>query len=224
MLSTDELRQLNTDRRQNRDKILAFLGTNPGVPSEYDAILELTRMATAASGYQDPAPSTEQRKSFLKLAVGGAERLMALRPDSATGFYWFAVCRAMELNLLGLFATIFGIWKVRSAAQRAVELDEKENFGGPLRIRGMLAFRLPFFLGGNKKKALADLEKSNSLFPTFRENPLFLGEVQAKVVGTATGLATLERGLALPPTSEPESESRWQKAMQTLIQKLKAGG
>ena len=100
-------------------------------------------------------------------------------------------------------------------------LGERENFGGPLRIRAMLAFRLPFFLGGNKQKALADLERSNALFPNFRENPLFLSEVQEKLQGAAAAITTLERGLATAPSAEPELEVRWQRAMEERIKKLR---
>lgn len=219
-MSLEKLRTFNQNRTLHRGEILAFLGTNPPVPTDVEIALQLGPLATCAAGYQEPVMTTDDRKRFLRLAVGCAETVQKLNPDAAAGHYWFAVSRALELNLLGFFATIFGIGKVRQAAQRAVALDERENAGGPLRIRAMLSFRLPFFLGGNKQKALADLERSNALFPNFRENILFLAEVQEKLQGANAAIATLERGLATAPSAEPELEARWQLAMEERIKKL----
>ena len=221
MIPLSELNALNADRTANRERILALWMTNVEIPRDHPALIAFARLATAAAGYTSPSPSPDRRARFLSLAVAAAERATTVEPAAASGYYWYAVSRALELNLLGLPATLMGIWKVKRAAQQAVELDPRENAGGPLRIRAMLAFRLPFFLGGDKRAALRDLEHAVAMYPEFRENLLFLAEVQAEVVDVPTGLATAERGLALPASSEREQEARWTRAFEALIQRLR---
>ena len=178
-------------------------------------------MAVAAAGYADPAPPDALRKRYLHIAVAAAERALELAPDSAASHYWYAVNRALQLDTQGPFAKVFGIGPVRRSAERAVQLDERENAGGPLRIRAMLRFKLPSFLGGNKPLALADLERAAELFPGWRENLLFLAQVQVVVVGRDAAIATLERGLASARLTDPEEESRWERAMAKELARLR---
>lgn len=219
--SLSELRTWNSNRSLYRAQIVAWLSTTPVASSDPDVAIEVASMAIAAAGYQAPAPDPAERKRWIRVAVEAAETAMTARPQAAVGYYWFAVNRALELNSRGLIATLFGIGRVRRAAARAVELDEGVNHGGPLRIRGMLAFRLPGLLGGNKAHALADLERAVAKFPEFPENYLFLAQIQESMATPDAALATLERGLGLPSITDPEQEARWRTQMEALRSKLR---
>jgi len=218
-ITKDELLHINQNRRANRQRILEVLKAGVEVPEEHECLIELSHMGASASGYADPEPSSSEKASFIRQAVVAAERAIALEPNAASSHYWYGVSRAYELNLQGLLATIFGVGRVKSAAERAVELNEGENQGGPLRLRGMLKFKLPFFLGGSKSKGLADVERASQLFPDFRENYVFLAQMQESVSKEAA-VATLKKGLALPANTEEEQEARWQKAMEEQLARL----
>ncbi len=221
LLPKAELLELNRDRKANRDRIIAVLKAGVDLPEDHEQLIEISHMGASASGYTDPTPSKEDRAAFLKIAVAAGDKAIAVNPNSAASHYWYGVGRAFELNLQGLLATIFGVGKVKAAAQRAVELNEGENSGGPLRLRGMLAFKLPFFLGGNKKSGFADVARAMRLFPNFRENYVFYAEMQEKMEGPEAAIATLQKGLALPGDTEAEQESRWQKVMEAQLRRLK---
>ena len=59
------------------------------------------------------------------------------------------------------------------------------------------------------------------LFPGWRENALFLAQIQAVVVSKDAAIVTLERGLAAPRATEPEEESRWERAMVAELARLR---
>ena len=133
----DTLRTLNTDRAANRDAILAFLAEERPGPDDHATCIELAHLAVAAAGYTDPVPA--DRVGYLRIAVDSARRALVLGPDQAASHYWFAVCRALQLDVEGPFAKVFGIKEVRKSAERSVELDES-LIGGlsrmPRRRRG----------------------------------------------------------------------------------------
>jgi hypothetical protein len=131
---------------------------------------------------------------------GGAEPL-----------YWMALCTMGMAQSRGMAAVLAVKDAARAMMQRAAELDERTDFGGPRRALGAWLATLPSAAGGGAGAARAQLERARSLFPLYQLTKIrdaealavllqdgarfdtLLGEVLAFDVGEAPDIAPENR-------------------------------
>jgi tetratricopeptide (TPR) repeat protein len=106
-----------------------------------------------------------------------ARRARELKPDGVEGHYWYALnvgCLADVDRSYGLEA----VGEMETALKRATELDERYDYGGPLRVLGILYLRTPLPPAsiGSPRKGLRLLQHAVELFPDYPENYLYLAE------------------------------------------------
>jgi tetratricopeptide (TPR) repeat protein len=119
----------------------------------------------------------EFRREAAQHGIVLARRARELKPDGVEGCYWYALnvgCLADVDRSYGLDA----VGEMETALKRASELDERYDYGGPLRVLGILYLRTPLPPAsiGSPRKGLRSLQHAVELFPDYPENYLYLAE------------------------------------------------
>ena len=117
------------------------------------------------------------RRQSAQHGIVFARRARELKPDGVEGHYWYAlnVGRLADVDrTYGLDA----VGEMQTALKRAIELDERYDFAGPLRVLGILYLRTPQPPAsiGSPRKGLQLLRRAVELFPDYPENYLYLAE------------------------------------------------
>jgi tetratricopeptide (TPR) repeat protein len=106
-----------------------------------------------------------------------ARRARELKPDGVEGYYWYA----LNVGWLADVDRSYGldaVSEMATALKRAIEIDERYDFGGPPRVLGILLLRTPLPPAsiGSPRKGLHLLQHAVELFPDYPENYLYLAE------------------------------------------------
>jgi tetratricopeptide (TPR) repeat protein len=106
-----------------------------------------------------------------------ARRARELKPDGVEGYYWYA----LNVGWLADVDRTYGldaVGEMQTALKRVIELDERYDFAGPLRVLGILYLRTPQPPAsiGSPRKGLQLLQRAVELFPDYPENYLYLAE------------------------------------------------
>jgi tetratricopeptide (TPR) repeat protein len=119
----------------------------------------------------------ELQRESAQHGVVFARRARELKPDGVEGQYWYA----LNVGLLADVDRAYGldaVGEMETALKRAIDLDERYDMGGPLRVLGILHLRtpLPPTSIGSPRKGLRLLQRAVELFPDYPENYLYLAE------------------------------------------------
>ena len=119
----------------------------------------------------------ESRRESAQHGVVFARRARELNPNGVEGQYWYA----LDVGLLADVDRSYGldaVGEMETALKRAIELDERYDLGGPLRVLGILHLRTPLPPAsiGSPRKGLKLLQRAVELFPEYPENYLYLAE------------------------------------------------
>lgn len=120
---------------------------------------------------------SEFRREAAKRGIVLARRAHELQPDRAEGHYWYAI----NVGLLADVDRKYGldaVSEMEAALKKAMEIDERYDFAGPLRVLGILHLRTPAppTSIGSPRKGLKLLRRAVDLFPDYPENYLYLAE------------------------------------------------
>jgi len=119
----------------------------------------------------------ESRRESAQHGIIFARRARELKPDGAEGHYWYALCVGFLADVDRSYG-LDAVGEMEAALKRAIELDERYDLGGPLRVLGILHLRTPLPPAsiGSPRKGLKLLQRAVELFPDYPENYLYLAE------------------------------------------------
>lgn len=117
------------------------------------------------------------RREAARNGIVFARRARELKPDGVEGYYWYA----LNVGWLAEVDRAYGldaVSEMQTALKRAIELDERYDLAGPLRVLGILYLRAPQPPAsiGSPRKGLRLLQRAVELFPDYPENYLYLAE------------------------------------------------
>jgi tetratricopeptide (TPR) repeat protein len=141
-------------------------------PDHYEAAWKLSK----AHWYQGNFSSGEKR-TFFEEGIDAGKKAVENNPDRCEGHFWLGINYALYAESSGVFKALGLVDNVKTEIQRAMEIDENCECGGPQRVLGKLYARLPFFKGGSKSKATDFLKKSLKLCPQDTQSRIFLAEI-----------------------------------------------
>jgi tetratricopeptide (TPR) repeat protein len=156
---------------------------------------------------------SDLRKQSARRGVVFARRARELKPDGVEGCYWFAlnVGRLADVDrTYGLDA----VGEMQTALKRAIELDERYDLAGPLRVMGVLYLRTPQPPAsiGSPRKGLRMLQRAVELFPDYPENYLYLAEALRDNGRADEAKEALRNVLEAKPWPDQQFESEQWKA------------
>ncbi len=177
---------------------------------DYGALIEAARaLAFVAENETRPAI----RRDAAQRGIVLSRQARDLQPDRVEGYYWYAinvgwladVDRSYGLDAVGQMAP---------ALKRAMEIDEKYDDAGPLRVLGILHLRTPGppVSIGSKRQGLRLLERAVADLPDYPENYLYLAEALRDNNRMAEAKAALAKVLNAAPWPDRQFESEQWKA------------
>ncbi|HUI06572.1 MAG TPA: tetratricopeptide repeat protein [Verrucomicrobiae bacterium] len=191
------------------------------LPDDYDAQCEA---AQALAFVAENETNVNVRREVAKSGVVAARRARALKPEGVEGHYYYAI----DVGLLADADRLYGlkaVGEMEPALRRAIELDERYDFAGPLRVLGVLLLRSP---GpptsiGSPRKGLRLLQRAVELFPDYPENYLYLAEALRDNRRPDEARAALAKVLDAPAWPDEQFESgQWKADAEKLLQTLSA--
>lgn len=124
------------------------------------------------------AEDAEDKIAFFDEGVQCGETGVEINETSLEANFWLAVNYGSYGQEKGIMQSLALIQPMKTAAERALEVDGGYFYGGPWRVLGRLYHKAPGFPFsiGSTKKAVECLEKAVALGPKFYLNHLFLAE------------------------------------------------
>ena len=186
---------------------------------DYDAQWQAAQaLAFLAENETRPGFRSEAAKRGIVLARHGRE----LNPDRVECHYWYAI----NVGLLADVDRAYGLSAVSEmepALKRAIEIDERYDYAGPLRVFGLLLLRTPAPPAsiGSPHKGLRLLQRAVDDFPEYPENYLYLAEALRDNGREGEARQALAKVLEANPWPERQFESSiWKTDAQKLLQSL----
>jgi tetratricopeptide (TPR) repeat protein len=144
------------------------------LPDDYTAQWQA---AQASEFLAENETRAELRRTSAQRGIVLARRARAVKPDGVEGCYWYAL-NVGELADVDRSYGLDAVGEMQTALKRAIELDERYDFAGPLRVMGILHLRTPQPPAsiGSPRKGLQSLRRAVELFPDYPENYLYLAE------------------------------------------------
>ena len=148
------------------------------------------------------------RQQSAQRGIVFARRARELKPDGVEGYYWFA----LNVGWLADVDRTYGldaVGEMQTALKRAIELDERYDFAGPLRVLGILYLRTPQPPAsiGSPRKGLQLLRQAVELFPDYPENYLYLAEALHDTGRADEAKEALRKLLEAKPWPDQQFES-----------------
>ncbi len=164
-----------TRARQAFDRATARLAS---APSDEDAEWQFAR---ACFDLAEFATNSAQRASIAEQGIAASRRLVARKPESASGNYYLAM-NLGQLARTKLLGALKLVSEMETLFLRVTELDANFDYAGPHRCLGLLYRDAPGWPAsvGNRKKSRLHLERAVALSPDHPENQLVLLESQLK--------------------------------------------
>lgn len=189
------------------------------LPGDYDAQWQAAQaLAFLAEHESKPA----LRKGAAKRGMAIAQRGRGLKADRVECHYWYAINVGMFANVDHAYG-LSAVGEIKSALERAMQIDQRYDYAGPLRALGTMLVRAPGppISIGSPRKGLHLLEQATALFPDYPENYLYLAEALQDNHRAAEARAALAKVFDSKPWPDRQLESiQWKADAQKLQQKL----
>lgn len=142
-----------------------------GGSRDYDVLVRASRTASRVTLSMDA--SDRGRPEMAREALAWAEVATAQQPERARGLFAHALALGLLSESSTLESSVSGLIDLTT---RLIAADERFEFAGGRRMRGMIYLRAPDLWGGDLDAALEDLARAVELFPSFAENRVAYAE------------------------------------------------
>ena len=194
-----------------------------GKVDDFSTLVKAAKLAAYFGNFGSfPVSRQSERQDVLALGVSCADKAKRIQPARVEGYYWYSANLAALNAIQGVFSVLMDSSDIKNALNEAVRIDPSYHFAGPLRLRGRLAFKLPFWFSfGAGKQSFADLKKANELAPEYRVNLLFFAEVLIENDSVAQARKLLESAKNLNTGLTGNELQRLEKLQAELLAKVK---
>jgi tetratricopeptide (TPR) repeat protein len=119
----------------------------------------------------------KQKLSLFEDCLSTANKGISIDKNSAENIYYMGLCLGNISLQRGILSSLSNRKLLKTAMGKALKINPNVEHAGPHRFLGVYYNVLPFFLGGDSKKAVSHLESAVALAPDHAENHFFLGKV-----------------------------------------------
>jgi tetratricopeptide (TPR) repeat protein len=163
------------------------------------------------------APESE-RQTFLEAGVGAGRTAVATQPNRPEGHFWMAANMGALAESFGRRAGLKYRKPIKEELETVLRLDAPFLHGSADRALGRWYFKVPGWLGGDKKLAEEHLRRSLTYNPHSTSSHFFLAELMLDQGRKTEAREELRRTLEAPhdPEWEPENQDFKQKATALL--------
>jgi hypothetical protein len=171
------------------------------------------RLARAFFFLGQEADSNHARRERHLEGLEAGRRAQAMDASRVEGHFWAGVNLALYAEALGGLKAARALIDARRDLARGIEISEGYHGAGPLRVRGRLEHKAPWFLGGGRKKARHCLERAHRLAPTNTVTLIYLAELALEMGEVDRAVKALEDTIASEIDLDWEFENRRDKRL-----------
>jgi tetratricopeptide (TPR) repeat protein len=185
-------------------------------PNLYDAAWKLAK----AYWYFGNHSQKDEKAALYQKGIDAAKKAIAIAPNKCEGHFWLGVNYGLFAESQGMFKALGLINPIKDEMNKAMDINEDCECGGPQRVLGRLYAKAPWFKGGSKSKAIEFLKKSMELCPNDTQTRLFLVEIYLDQGKKALAVEQLKAIIAIQPDPGwiPENKENKMLAEKMLAQ------
>ena len=144
--------------------------------------------------------------------IDDANKALALQPDCAEAHFWLGGNLGSFGDAKGVLKSLSLVKPIRHEMAEVIRLNDRYNGGAAYHVLGVVDYKVPGMMGGNKARAKQELEKALSIDPNDPFHHFYMAEY-AKLTGDKarfqSELATLN---SLTPPSDLIPEANMLRA------------
>ncbi len=188
-------------------------------PDEYEL---LWRVGRSCFWICDRTEDEDIKREFGWKGAEAARRAYEMKPDRVEGHYFYAICIGEYGKGISIPKAVFkGIdKKIRTHAERVLEIDPSFERAGALRTLGRLYFKLPW-PKHDAEKSIEYLKRAIEVAPQVPRSYYYLAETYADEEMWAEARETLQKMFALPRDEHSPAEQEYFNQLgKKLLQKI----
>lgn len=155
----------------NVEKSILFLGWTE---ENYEVLWRLSRARFFLG--QESKTKNEAMNHYIE-GVNASDKAQSINPKGVEGIFWMGVNIALVASLETVFRAVFSATAARLHLKNACRIDASYHAAGPLRVLARLESKLPFFLGGSKRRARKRYLEAIEIAPTNTVTKLYFAEL-----------------------------------------------
>lgn len=171
------------------------------------------RLARALFFLGQEAGSDRDRRERHLEGIEAGRRAQSLDASRVEGHFWTGVNLALYAEAAGGLKAARALLAARRDLARGIDISESYHGAGPLRVRGRLEHKAPWFLGGDREKARRCLERAHELAPTNTVTLIYLAELALEMGEIDRAVKALEETIASEIDRDWEFENRRDKRL-----------
>jgi tetratricopeptide (TPR) repeat protein len=154
----------------------------------------------------------DQKPAVFEKGIGYAKRGITLQDDCVDCHYWLGVNYSGYGEGKWVLKSLSLVEPIKDEMNKVIELDPNFNKGAAYRMLGRVAYKLPWFVGGSKKDAVAYLQKALEIGPNSLLTRVFLAETYLAMKKRDLAKKELEWVLRASDNDDPADREHKEKA------------
>jgi len=195
----DQLYSQRTELQANQKALDLYQKALAADPANINA---LWRASRAAWWVGTQLTERSERLQTFKLGMQYGEDALKRDPNSVEAHFWLGGNYGSYGHTKGAFTSLFLIHSIRREMEDVRRLDARYMAGGADRILGIMDYKIPAFVGGDKKRALRHLEYALSVDGQNPVTVYYLADYYAALGDKEKAETYLKQLSALSPTPD----------------------
>lgn len=169
----DALYAQRTSENGASEALVAYkkaIGKNAGLVEAY------WKSSRACYWIADHATNTKEKIRVFEEGIDIAKKAIELDPDCVEAHFWLGGNYGSYGETRGILKSLSLVKPIRHEMEEVLRIDPNYQGGGGYRVLGIVDYKVPAFVGGNKKRALEHLEKALSIDPKNPFNNYYMAE------------------------------------------------
>lgn len=152
------------------------------------------------------AAARKEKLEDFKKGAALAKEALARNPDQIEAHFWLAANDGSYGEAKGVLKSLSMVKPIRREMAEVIRLNDHFLGGGGYRVLGVVDYKVPGIAGGNKKRALEELNKAKAIDPRDPFTHYYLAEYFKVTGDKPRARAELEalQHLTAPPETQPE--------------------
>lgn len=148
----------------------------------------------------------DERLAVFNRGIALGQKAVQISPNAVEGHFWLGSNYASYGNTKGAWTSLMLIRRIRAEMEQVLRLDPRYLAGGADRILGILDYKVPGVMGGNKARGLKHLQASLAVDPQNPVTTYYLAECYQSMGEKEKARAMLKQMHTLKPSPDFQIE------------------
>lgn len=140
------------------------------------SVTPLWKAARACYWIADHTSSKKEKLALIEKGIALAQQAIALDPKCVEAHFWLGGIYGTYGETKGIMKSLAMVKPIREEMSTIIRLNDRYQGGAGYRVSGIVDYKVPSFVGGNKKRALEQLNKALAIDPTNAFNLYYMAE------------------------------------------------